>query len=322
MELMNSFGNRKVAIIGAGYVGSSIAYALALKEIAREIVLIDVNNERAQGEAMDIRHGIPGMGNADLYAGDYSDCADCDLIIITAGRNRKNGESRLDLAEDNVAILRNVITSIRMHYTSGVVLVISNPVDVLTQKAHEWLELPSGMVFGTGCMLDTSRFVRSIADYTGMSPGVICGYLVGEHGDSQIPVWSRVTVGGISIEDFCASAGIPWNEDVRAQIALKTRTMGAEIIRGKGKTHYGIASCVCHLADVILNHKQTIVTVSSPMTGEYGIKNVSLSVPSIVGQKGVQRRIHERWNAEEFREFYSAAQKVQDTLDKIGGKYL
>ena len=306
--------NRKIAIIGSGFVGASIAYALALKEVAREIVLIDVNRERAEGEAMDIRHGISGLGTPNLFAGDYSDCANCDLIVITAGRNRLNGESRLDLLSDNVEIMRNVIESIKPYYTHGVILVISNPVDILTQKAHEWMGLPNGMVFGTGCMLDTSRFIRSIADYTGMSTGAIGGYLVGEHGDMQIPIWSRVTVGGISIEEFCDNMNLPWNEEVRSAITTRTKTMGAEIIRGKGKTHYGIASCVCHLADTILNQKQTIVPVSSPMQGEYGFSDISLSVPSVVGYTGVQQRIHAQWTEEEYAMFKETAVKIRSML--------
>ena len=189
-------GNRKVAIIGSGYVGSSIAYALAIRDIAREIVLIDINNEKAEGEAWDIRHGLPIMGTTDLYAGDYSDCVDCDLIVVTAGRNRRDGESRLDLTSDNVNTLRSVIESIQKYYTRGIILIISNPVDILTYKADEWMGLPNGMVFGSGCILDTSRFIRNVADYVELNTGVINGYLVGEHGDNQIPVWSKVSVGG------------------------------------------------------------------------------------------------------------------------------
>lgn len=317
MTFKHEYGNRKVAIIGSGYVGASIAYALAIKEIAREIVLIDVDRGKSEAEAMDIRHGISGMGFVDVYTGDYCDCADCDMIVITAGRNRKNGETRLDLAEKNVAVLRNVIESLKKYYTRGVILIVANPVDVLTQKAFEWMGLPNGMVFGTGCMLDTSRFIRTIADYTGMHPDVISGHLVGEHGDSQIAVWSHVTVGGISIANFCEEANLLWNDTIRAEITFKTKNMGAEIIRGKGQTHYGIASCVCHLADTILNHKQTLVSVSSPLTGEYGATGVSLSVPSIVGSMGVQRRIYEEWATEEYKEFCKAVEKVKQTIQKI-----
>lgn len=310
-------GNRKVAIIGAGFVGSSIAYALALRDIAREIVLIDVNMEKTDGEAKDIRHGIPSMGTADLYAGDYSDVADCDLIIITAGRGRKPGESRLDLTNENAKIMRSVISSIQKFYTRGVILVISNPVDILTFKATEWMSLPDGMVFGSGNILDTSRFIRTVADYLELSTGVINGYVVGEHGDSQVPVWSRLTVGGIPISEYCEDVGIKWNQDVRNEIAQKTKVMGGEIIKEKGRTHYGIATCVAYLADAIINQKPTIASVSSTLMGEHGVRGVALSVPSVVGPGGVRQRIRERWESDEYRGFFDAVEKIRETLTQI-----
>ena len=157
-------GKRKVAIVGAGYVGASIAYALTLRNLARQIILIDKDSQKAKGEAMDIQHGIPYMGRSAVYAGDYSDCRDCDLIIITAGRNRRAGESRLDMITDNVMILKSVVESIRLYYTKGVILIISNPVDILTTLCDKWMNLPNGMVFGTGCLLDSSRAIRAVAD--------------------------------------------------------------------------------------------------------------------------------------------------------------
>lgn len=282
MKLVYKIGNRKVVVIGAGYVGSSIAYALALRDIAREIVLIDIDKEKCAGEAYDIRHGIPSMGTADLYAGDYADCADCDLIIITAGRNRKPGETRLDMACENTKIMKSVVDSIKKYYTRGCILIVSNPVDILTQKVSEWMNLPDGMVFGSGCILDTSRFIRCVADYLNLSTGVINGYLVGEHGDSQVPVWSKLVVSGIPIEEYCQEVQIPWNDEVRSDIAEKTRVMGTEIIKAKGKTHYGIATSVCFIADAIINQRPTIASVSSQLMGEHGVRGVSLSVPSVI----------------------------------------
>ncbi|MDO4796815.1 MAG: L-lactate dehydrogenase [Coriobacteriales bacterium] len=310
-------GNRKVAIIGSGFVGSSVAYALALRDVAREIVLIDINHEKSRGEAKDIRHGIPALGTANLYAGDYQDCKDCELIVITAGRGRLPGETRLDLAAENARIMRSVTTSIMEHYTTGVIMVVSNPVDILTYQASEWTGLPNGMVFGTGCVLDTSRLVRSIADYLSLSTGVINAYVVGEHGDSQVPIWSRATVAGIQLGEYCASVGLPWNEDIRQSIADETRTMGADIIHAKGKTHYGIATCVCHLADAILNARSTIAMVSSPMLGEHGVRDLALSVPSVVGTGGVRQRIRERWDADEYHQFFDAAEKVRAILHEV-----
>lgn len=315
-----TLGNRKVAIIGAGYVGSSIAYALAIRDIAREIVLIDINKEKTDGEAKDIRHGLPSMGTADLYAGDYPDCADCDLVIITAGRNRKPGESRLDLTNDNVRIMKTVVDSIKKYYTRGIVLIISNPVDILTCKVTEWMNLPDGMVFGSGCILDSSRFVRTISDYVGVSTGVINGYIVGEHGDGQVPIWSHVTVGGIPIAEYCENVGLEWNDSIKGDIAKKTKVMGAEIISAKGRTHYGIATCVCQIADAILNMRPTIVSVSSVLQGEHGCRGVSLSVPSVVGPSGVQQRIREKWSQEEYRGFFDSVERMRDALLSIKEK--
>ncbi len=312
-----TLGNRKVAIIGVGYVGASIAYALALRDVAREIVMIDINHDKTDGEAKDIRHGLPAMGIADLYAGDYSDCADCDLIIITAGRGRKPGESRLDLTNDNVSIMRSVIDEIQQYYTRGVILIISNPVDILTYKASEWMALPNGMVFGSGCILDSSRFVRTIADYIELSTGVINGYVIGEHGDQQVPVWSHVTVGGIPIDEFCAESKIAWNDEIKEKIAQQTRIMGSEIIREKTRTHYGIATCVCQLADAIINQRPTITCVSSVLLGEHGCRDVALSVPSVVGPSGVQQRIREKWAPEEYRGFFDAVERVRNVIGEI-----
>ena len=313
----HTLGNRKVAIIGAGFVGSSIAYALAIKDVAREIVLIDTNTAKTDGEAKDIRHGLPAMGTVDLYAGDYSDCEDCDLIIITAGRGRLPGESRLDLTNENVRIMRSVIDSIKEYYTRGVILVISNPVDILTYQATEWMGLSDGMVFGTGNILDTSRFVRTVADYLGLSTGVINGYIIGEHGDGQVPVWSHITVAGIPISEYCEAAGIKWDDEVKQVIAKKTKEMGAEIIEEKGRTHYGIATCVCQLADAILNQRPTIASVSSVLQGEHGCRGVALSVPSVVGPAGVQQRIREKWAPDEYRGFFDAVETERTVLSKI-----
>lgn len=317
MKKNYTLGNRKVAIIGAGYVGSSIAYALAIKDVAREIVLIDINREKTDGEAKDIRHGLPSMGTADLYAGDYPDCEDCDLIIVTAGRGRKPGESRIDLTNDNVKIMKSVIDCIKQYYTRGVILIISNPVDILTYKAAEWMNLSNGMVFGSGNILDSSRLVRTVADYVGLSTGVVNGYVVGEHGDAQVPVWSHMTVGGIPIAEYCENVGLEWNEEIRTVLAEKTKKMGAEIIAAKGHTHYGIATCVCQIADAIINQKPTIASVSSVLLGEHGCRDVALSVPSVVGPAGVQQRIREKWAPEEYRGFFDAVEKVRNAIAMI-----
>ncbi len=316
MQAMDQFslGKRKVAIIGVGFVGASIAYALTIRNLAREIVLIDVDRKKTEGEALDIQHGIPYMGISSVYAGEYRDCTDCDLIIITAGRHRMPGESRLHLISDNVKIMKNVVESIQKHYTRGVLMIVSNPVDILTSLCARWMQLPNGRVLGTGCILDTSRFVRCIADYTQLNTEVVKGFIVGEHGDSQVPIWSRLSIAGFPMSEYCENVGLEWNEDVRQNIAGKVKSMGAEIISGKGKTHYGIATCVCSLADAILNQRLTIASVSTPLEGEYGVKNISLSLPSIIGVNGVERRLRERWSDEEFNSFKANAEKLKQII--------
>ena len=316
---MDQFGmlERKVAIIGAGFVGASIAYALTIRRLAREIVLIDINEKKTEGEALDIQHGIPDMGISSVRAGSYADCSGCDLIIITAGRGRKPGETRLDLIEGNSAILRDVTDRLKRYYTKGVIMMVSNPVDVLVYQCSRWMDLPNGMVFGTGCILDSSRLTRLIADYTRLNTEVVKANVVGEHGDAQIPIWSRVSIAGVPIEEYCENVHLPWNQQVRDEITSKVRTMGATIIRDKGKTHFGIATCVCYLAQAVLNQRLTIAPVSTVFQGEYGIRDVSLSVPSIIGVNGVQQRLEERWEEQEFQAFRRSAEKMEQVLKKI-----
>lgn len=319
MQINRTFevGKRKVAIVGAGFVGASIAYALTLRNLARQIILIDKDPQKAKGEAMDIQHGIPSMGRSAVYVGDYSDCKDCDLIIITAGRNRRPGESRLDMIADNVEILRSVVESIKPHYTKGVILVISNPVDILTTLCDKWMGLPNGMVFGTGCLLDTSRTVRAVADYVNLSTEVVKGYIVGEHGDSQISLWDEFSIGGMPIDEYCSSVDIDWNKAIKDDISENVKNMGSEIIAAKGRTHYGIATCVCSLADAILHGRPTIASVTSMLCGEYGVNEVALSVPSIISVNGVEKRIEEHWSNKEFTAFQTAADKLKSKLTEI-----
>lgn len=312
--MTNNTLNRKVAIIGAGAVGSSIAYALTIRNLASEIILIDVDKKRATGEAMDIQHGIPYMGTSSVRAGGYQDCADCDLIIITAGRARRTGETRLDMIADNIGIIKNVVDDIKKYYTHGVVLVVSNPVDILTHKVAEWMNLPNGKVFGTGCILDTSRLIRCIADYIGINTESIKCNIVGEHGDTQFPVWSRLSIAGLSIEEYCENVGLEWSDKQKEELYRQVRNMGASIIENKGRTHYGIATCVCSLADAILNQRPTIAPVSSPLEGEYDIEGVSISVPSIVSVNGVEHRMIEHWTDEELRLLQISAKKMKETL--------
>lgn len=310
--------NRKVSIIGCGYVGSTIAYALMIKELADEIVLIDVDKKIADAEMLDIRHGIPYMGLCNIYSGDYKDIVDSDLIVITAGRNRKPNESRLDMASDNVKIAKSVCDDIKKYYNSGVVLVVSNPVDIITTKVNEWLGLPKGTVFGTGCILDSSRFTNVIADYLKLSPEIVNAQIIGEHGSSQIALWSKVTIAGMPLVDYCKSTGLEFGDLIKESIEESVISMGTNIIKGKGRTHYGIATCVCYIADAILTNRATILSVSCVLNGEYGVNDIALSIPSVITSNGIERTLADYLSADEYAKIKKSYLVLKNTIDALG----
>ena len=301
----------KITIIGAGYVGATIAYALTLKGIADDIVLVDIDEKKAQAEADDIQHGVAAMGDSAVRAGTYADTADSDLIIIIAGRNRKPTETRLDMIHDNIGIIKDVCEQLKKHGARGVVLLVSNPVDILTYYCDKWLGLPDGTVFGTGCTLDTSRLLRAVADYTGSPVSEVSGYVIGEHGESQVPVWSGITVQQKPFADYCALHGF---EEIKQTIQDRVKSLGTRIIAAKGRTHYGIATCVCMLADAVLHQKETLASVTSPLHGEYGLQEVALSLPCIISGNGIVRKQVPSLTDEEQAKLKNSADKLKSTL--------
>lgn len=313
---------KKVSVIGAGFVGGSIAYSLMLDQCAEEIVLIDIDRAKAKGEADDIAHGIAGIGNAAVYDGDYSDCADSDLLIVTAGRGRKPGESRRDLITENWRITQQVLKAVAPYDNGCPVLMIANPVDILTAGVSHYLSQPAGRVFGSGCMLDASRFVRCIARQVypndrhrqAACTQSIQAHVIGEHGDAQIPLWSSVRIEGQPPEVYCAAHGIVWNESIKQAIADETRTMGASIIRSKGRTHFGIAACACRIARAVLTDEPITVSVSRPLTdSEEGVAP-ALSLPSVIGRKGIVDTPAVSWNSEEAQAFADSAAAMRELL--------
>jgi L-lactate dehydrogenase len=292
---------RKVSIIGAGYVGASIAYVLMLKEYADTIVLIDNNHEKAAAEVLDINHGMTHIKPADIYCGQFSDIAGSDLIIVTAGRNRKPDETRLDMTYDNLTIAGAVACEIKKYYNRGVVLIVSNPVDIITYKMTEWLDLPKGKVFGSGCILDVSRFSRLLADYASVNPDTVNARIIGEHGESQVILWSRTSVGEIPAS-------------VKHSIERQVIEIGNVIINGKGRTHYGIATCLSHLAGAILNGQTVTACVSSVLDGEYGLRDIALSLPCVIGRNGVTEILQDKIEPEEFEKLHTSAAKIREAL--------
>ena len=257
------------------------------------------------------------MGESAVRAGSYADCADCDLIIVTAGRNRLPNESRLDMIQDNIGIMKDVSDEIARYYTRGAVMIVSNPVDLLTYYCDRRLGLPNGTVFGTGCILDTSRLVRAAADHFNIRAAAVNGYVIGEHGESQVPVWSAMKVSGVAVEEYCLKKHLKWDASIKATIQTRVKNLGTNIISAKGRTHYGIATCVCMLTDAIINHKNVIASVSSPLTGEYGIDGVALSLPSKLCKNGVAERIITELEGQELEKLYLSAEKLKNALSEM-----
>ncbi len=311
-----SKGKTKVAVIGAGFVGATSAYVMALRKVCTELVLIDVVADKAAGEADDIKHGLPFIGQMKVYSGDYSDIKDCDIIVVTAGANRKPGETRLDLAKKNTSIARGITESIMKYYNGGVILVVANPVDILTYMITKWSGLPKGTVLGSGTSLDTVRFRSLLADKTGIDVANVHGYIIGEHGDSQVPAWSNTHVAGMQIDEYCQKNGILLSDDVKSEILETVKTDGAKIIARKGATYFGVSVCVAILVESLLRDCDTIRTVSTVLDGEYGISDVALSLPTIIGSSGAKKVLVPNLTPEEIEALNKSANACKAVLDE------
>lgn len=307
----------KVAIIGAGFVGASTAFALSMKQLVNEMVLIDVFKDKAAGEAMDINHGLPFIGQMNIHDGDYSDCADCDAIIITAGANRKPGESRIDLAKKNVSIAKEITTNIMKYYTRGVILVVANPVDILTYKVQKWSGLPNGKVLGTGTVLDSSRFRYLLSEKFDVDVKNVHGYIIGEHGDSQLPLWSATHIAGRNIKEYFDDPAYSITEADKAAIIADVKGAGAEIIKRKGATYYAIAVTVNTILESLLKNQNTIRTVSSVINDRFGIDDVALSLPSIVNSSGVKSILDLNMTEDEEAALKYSAEQLKIILEEV-----
>ena len=279
---------RKAAIIGCGFVGSSIAFSLMQRGLYSELVLIDANQAKAEGEAMDLSHGLPYAASMQIYAGTYDDVADCAMVILTAGANQKPGETRLDLIDKNVAILKSIIPELTKRLFQGILLVVSNPVDVLTYAAWKLSGLPARHVIGSGTVLDTARLKYLLGQYLGVDSRNVHAAIIGEHGDSELAVWSSANISSLDLDHFCQLRG---KKNYRAEldrIYHEVRDSAYEIIERKGATYYGIAMAVARIAECIVKNESAMLPISAVLEGEYGLENLCLSIPAIVGQDGVE----------------------------------
>lgn len=308
----------KAAIIGCGFVGSATAFALVQSRIFTELVLIDANRERARGEAMDIAHGIPFSGQMKIYAGDYSDVGDCAVIIITAGAGQKPDETRLDLVHKNVEIFKNIIPQISEQNFKGILLVVSNPVDILTYAAVKLSGLPENHVLGSGTVLDTARLKYYLSKHLDVDSRSVHSFIIGEHGDSEIAAWSSANISGISLDSFCKMKGFYDTETAKDEIADDVKNCAYEIIEKKQATYYGIAMSVKRICECIMKDEKSILPVSSMLHGEYGIEGISLSIPSVIGKRGVERRILISLSDDELEALKKSANLLKSVADSIG----
>lgn len=280
--------SRKVAVIGCGFVGSSSAFALMQSGLFSEMVLIDADTKRAEGEAMDISHGISFARPMQIYAGNYDDITDAAIIVITAGANQKPDETRLDLIKKNAAIMKSIVGEIKKRDFGGILLIVSNPVDILTLIALKESGYPSNRVIGSGTVLDTGRFKYLLGEHLDVDSRSVHAFIIGEHGDSELAAWSNARIGGLKVNDFCELRGHFNHEQSMKKIFENVRNSAYEIIERKHATYYGIAMAVKRICEAIVRNEKSILPVSSLMTGEYGLNDVVLSIPAVVGETGVQ----------------------------------
>ncbi len=309
----------KIAIVGgAGAVGATAAYAIMVSGLAAEIVLVDVDERRAEGEAMDLGQGSPFVRPVVVRSGGYADCAGAQVVVITAGAAQKPGETRLDLVKRNTAIFRDIVPRVAQAAPYAILLVVSNPVDILTYAAWKFSGFPASRVIGSGTVLDTARLRALVGQQLQVDPRSVHAYVIGEHGDSEVVVWSRASVAGMSIGEFCAQRGTFCEQGIQQAIAEQVRGAAYEIIARKGATYYAIGLGIRHIIESILRDQHTILTVSTLMTGQLGVSDICLSLPAVVDHSGVECTLVPGLNADEEAAFQRSARILQETARAAG----
>lgn len=310
--------SKKITIIGAGQVGSTIGFAIALKEIASEILFVDIAKDKAMGEAMDIRQGTPFISPIKIHEGDYEDAKDSDIVILTSGVARKPGQSRLDLAQTNVNITKSIIPQITKVAPNAIYVIVANPVDILTYQFAKTSGIPANRIVGTGTMLDTARFRSRIAENYKVSQENIHGFVLGEHGDSSFVPWSLANIGSIHVDDYARgfkAEKLPdFNKD---DVEEYIRKSGGIIIKAKNCTNYGIAATTATLCEALLYDIDTILPVSTMLNGEYGISDVCLSIPTVVSKNGVKGRIEAKLLDSEIEALKHSADCLKDVINQL-----
>jgi L-lactate dehydrogenase len=308
----------KVGLIGCGMVGASFAYAFIQRSLANELILVDKDEARAEGEAMDLNHGLPFLRPMKVRAGSYDDLADANIIVITAGANQGPGETRLDLLQKNASVFEDIISRLKKLSSKTVIVIATNPVDILTQLSFNLLGEKTSRVIGSGTILDTARFRSLLGAHYSVDPRSVHAYIVGEHGDSELALWSTADIGGVPLKEFVSATGQGYDERKLAEILEQTRNAAYEIIKRKKASYYAIGLGLLRVVEAVLRDQHTVMTVSSPLTGQYGVSDISNSLPSIVGRNGIEGVLEVPMNDDEREKFRASSQILKDRLAKLG----
>ena len=308
---------QKCGVIGVGFVGATCAYTLAVSGLFSEVVLVDMNHKKAEGEAADINHGVSFAKPCFVRAGSYADLAECGLIIIAAGANQKPGETRIELLHRNRVILSSIMEQLTAVNKNAVLLIVSNPVDVLTCMAQQLSGFPAGHVIGSGTVLDTARLKYLVGQKLGVDSRNVHAFIIGEHGDSELAVWSSANISGVDLDDYCRITGVPDPAAMLHQIYENVRDAAYAIIESKGATYYGIGMAVRRIAEAIVRDEHSVLPVSSMIQGHYGVDGICLGLPSIVGRNGVESVLDIPLSTEELGRLQSSAQKMKALIEQL-----
>jgi L-lactate dehydrogenase len=309
---------QKCAIIGCGFVGATTAFSIVQSGLFSEIVLIDADKKKAEGEAMDLNHGIPFLHSMKIYAGDYSDLADCYITIITAGGGQKPNQTRLDLVKQNANIYKSIIPQITAVNTEGILLIVSNPVDVMTYVAMKLSGFPSSRVLGSGTVLDTARLKYLLGEHLGVDSRSVHAFIIGEHGDSELPVYSSANISGIDLNGFCNSVNGACEKNDLDNIYQEVKNSAYRIIEKKGATYYAIALATTRIVEAIVKNQHSVMPVSCYVEGHYGLNDVCLGIPAILGSNGIEKVLDIPLNDEETEKLTASANKLKEVIKDLG----
>lgn len=306
----------KVSVIGAGFVGAATAYTLMISGLVSEIVLMDINKDKAEGEAMDLNHGVPFIRPVKVSAGDYADCEGSSIVIITAGYNQKPGETRIDLVKKNTEVFKSIIPELVKYCRDSIFLVVTNPVDILTYVTYKISGLSKEKVIGSGTVLDTARFKYLLGEHVGIDPRNVHTYVLGEHGDTEVATWSITNIAGMEMENYCRTCGTCQGE-CKQKVFEEVRNAAYHIIERKGATYFAVALTVQRIVEAILRDENSILTVSSLINNLYGLNDVCLSLPTIVNSAGIKEVLYIELSATEKQALINSGNALKETIKQI-----